>query len=111
MIELPTLLLTANVSSVFQICAQLDDARDPVVCDASRLIVAEPMALCALIATLARRQRFGRDVEIVGLSPQLRRQLEALDVLAQTLRSSNDERTNGYQGTLHVYRVRAEREG
>jgi signal transduction histidine kinase len=111
MIELPALLLTANVSSVFQICAQLDGARDPVVCDASRLIVAEPMALCALIATLARMQRLGRDVQVVGLSPQLRRQLEALDVLARTLHSSDDDRTSAYQGTLHVYRVRVEREG
>jgi signal transduction histidine kinase len=111
-IELPTLLLTANVSSVFKVCAELDDARDPVVCDASRLVVAEPMALCALIATLARMQRFGRDVHVMGLSPQLRRQLEELDVLARTLRSSNDDGTgSGYQGTLHVYRVRAEREG
>lgn len=52
MIELPTLLLTANVSSVFGICAQLEDAADPVVCDASRLVVAEPMALCAFSGSL-----------------------------------------------------------
>ena len=58
MVELPTLLLTANVSSVFTICAQLEDSTDPVVCDASRLVVAEPMALCALVAIACRpRQR------------------------------------------------------
>jgi signal transduction histidine kinase len=61
MIELPTLLLTANVSSVFKICAELEEAVDPVVCDASRLIVVEPMALCALVATLSRMQRVGRN--------------------------------------------------
>jgi len=111
MIELPTLLLTANVSSVFQICAQLHDAADPVVCDASRLIVAEPMALCALVATLARMQRLGRNVQVVGLSPQFKRQLEELDILGRSLHVAETERNRGYQGTLHAYRVKSERDG
>src|SRR5215469_12154253 len=111
MIELPPLLLTANVSSIFQICAQLHDSADPVVCDASRLMVAEPMALCALVATLGRMQRLGRDVEVVGLSTQFKRQLEELDILAGSLHVAEIEKSKGYQGTLHAYRVKSERDG
>src|SRR5262245_24409958 len=111
MIELPPLLLTANVSSIFQICAQLHEATDPVVCDASRLIVAEPIALCALVATLARMQRLGRGVEVVGLSPQFKRQLEQLDILGRSLHVAENEKSRAYQGTLHAYRVKTERDG
>jgi signal transduction histidine kinase len=111
MVELPTLLLTANVSSVFAICARLEDARDPVVCDASRLVVAEPMALCALVATLSRMQRLSRNVKVVGLSPQFKQQLESLDLLSRSLHLGENERSSGYQGTLHAYRVKSERDG
>jgi uncharacterized protein YcbX len=54
MVELPPLLLTANIAAVLKICAQIDETADPVICDASRLIVAEPMAICALVVTLSR---------------------------------------------------------
>ena len=111
MIELPTLLLTANVSSVFRICAELEEAVDPVFCDASHLVVAEPMALCALVATLSRMQRLNRNVQVVGLSPEFKRQLENLDLLSQSLHLGESERSSGYQGTLHAYRVKSEREG
>jgi signal transduction histidine kinase len=110
-VELPMLLLTANVASVFEICAQLEGASDPVFCDASRLIVAEPMALCALVATLSRMQRFRREVHVVGLSPQFKRQLENLDILSRSLHVPEHERRSGYQGTLHAYRVKNEEEG
>ena len=40
MVELPPLLLTANIASVMKICAQIEDTTDPVVCDATRLLVA-----------------------------------------------------------------------
>ena len=110
-IELPTLLLTANAGSVFEICAQLEDTSAPTVCDASRLIVAEPMALCALVATLSRMQRLHRDVQVVGLSPQFKRQLEELDILGRSLHVPDHERQSGYQGTLHAYRVRSEEAG
>lgn len=110
-IELPRLLLTANVSSVFAVCAQLEDAADPVVCDATHLMVAEPMALCALVATLSRMQRVRRDVCVIGLSPRFKQQLEALDILGKSLHVSEHEKRSGYQGTLHAYRVRSEEEG
>jgi anti-anti-sigma regulatory factor len=109
-IELPTLLLTANVSSVFEICARMQEASDPVTCDASRLVVAEPMALCALVATLSRMQRLGRTVHVVGLSPELKWQLESLDILSRSLFVREHEGRFGYQGTLHVYRVKDERD-
>lgn len=111
MIELPPLLLTANVSSVFRICAELHDAADPVVCDASRLMVAEPMALCTLVAALARMQRLGREVEVVGLSSEFKRQLEKLDIFGQSLHAAESEKSRTYQGTLHVYWVKSERDG
>jgi hypothetical protein len=110
-IELPPLLLTANVASVFTVCAQLQDAADPVVCDATHLMVAEPMALCALVATLSRMQRIRRDVCVVGLSPQFKQQLEHLDILGKSLHVSEHEKRSGYQGTLHAYRVKSEEEG
>jgi signal transduction histidine kinase len=110
-VELPPLLLTANVASVFEICKQLDEASNPVTCDASRLVVAEPMALCALVATLSRLQRFRREVRVVGLSPQFKRQLETLDILSRSLHVREDEGRCGYQGSLHAYRVKSEEEG
>ena len=111
MIELPKLLLTANVSSVFQICARLEDAAEPVICDASHLVVAEPMALCALVAQLSRLHRTGRDVQVIGLSRQFKAQLEKLDFLSRSLHLAKTEGDSGYQGTLHVYHVRNESEG
>src|SRR5262245_29034365 len=87
-IQLPPLLLTANASSIFEICAQIVDGSDPVTCDASHVIVAEPMALCALVAALSRLQRVGKDVHIVGLSPHLKQLLENLDILSRSLHAS-----------------------
>jgi hypothetical protein len=110
-IYLPPLLLTANVAGVFEVCAQLEDAADPVVCDAANLMVAEPMALCALVATLSRMQRVRRDVSVLGLSPQFKRQLEDLDILGKSLYVPEHEKQSGYQGTLHAYRVKSEEEG
>lgn len=110
-IELPTLFLTANVASVFEMCARIEAGPDPVICDASRLIVAEPMALCALVATLSRMQRFRRQVQVVGLSPRFKEQLELLDILSHSLHVPEHERRSGYQGTLHAYRVKNEEEG
>lgn len=110
-VDLPPLLLTANVSSIFDVCARLEDTPDPVVCDACRLLVAEPMPLCALVATLSRMQRLKRDVRVVGLSPQFKRQLEHLDILSRSLHVPEHERQSGYQGNLHAYRVKSEEEG
>jgi len=75
------------------------------------LVVAEPLALCALVATLSRMQRCGRDVQVVGLSSPFKQQLEDLDILSRTLHLANRESRTGYQGTLHAYRVRSERVG
>jgi len=69
------------------------------------------MALCALVATLARMQHLGREIEVVGLSPQFKRQLEELDILGRSLHVAESERDKRYQGTLHAYRVKSEREG
>jgi hypothetical protein len=109
-IELPTLLLTPNVASVFEICARMQEATDPVTCDASHLIVAEPMALCVSVATLSRMQRLGRNVRVVGLSPEFKQQMESLDILSRSLFVCEHERRAGYQGTLYVYRVKSERD-
>src|SRR3569833_804629 len=103
MVELPPLLLTANIAGVLKICAQLDETADPVFCDASRLIVAEPMALCALDVTLSRMQRFGRTVIVVGLSRQFKQHLESLNKKATTQQQTESDRNAGYQGTLHAY--------
>lgn len=111
MISLPPLLLTANVPSVLAVCAQLQEAVDPVVCDASQLLVAEPMALCALVATLTRMQRFGRNVRVIGLTSKFKRQLETLDILGESLYVAESDKATGYQGTLHAYRVKSEQEG
>src|SRR5512138_3620538 len=108
MIVLPPLLITANVPSVFRVCAQLHDSPDPVICDASHLLVAEPMALCALATTLTRMQRPGRDVQVIGLSPQLKQQLERLDIISHSLHLATNEREAGYKGILHAYHVRNE---
>lgn len=111
MVELPPLLLTANIASVMKICAQIEDASDPVVCDATRLVVAEPMALCALAITLSRAQRVGRSIQIAGLSRRLKQHLESLDILARSLHLAKIERNTGYQETLHAYRVKNEQDG
>jgi hypothetical protein len=111
MIALPPLLITANVPSVFRVCAQLHDSPDPVVCDASHLLVAEPMALCALATTLTRMQRPGRDVQVIGLSPQLKQQLERLDIISHSLHLATNDRAIGYKGILHAYHVSNERQG
>jgi anti-anti-sigma regulatory factor len=103
MVELPPLLLTANIASVMKICAQIEDASDPVVCDATRLLVAEPMALCALVITLSRAQRVGRSIQIVGLSRRFKQNLESLDILARSLNLAKVERNTGYQEThMHI---------
>ena len=104
-------MLTANISSVMKICVQLEEARDPVTCDATHLVVAEPMALCALVATLSRMQRIGRDVQVVGLSSEFKRHLENLDILPDSLFLAERGGNAGYQGTLHAYRVKSEQEG
>jgi signal transduction histidine kinase len=111
MIELPPLLLTANIASVLKICGQIDAAADPVICDAARLVVAEPMALCALVVTLSRMQRIGRNVQVVGLSRQFKQYLESLDLLAGSLHLAEGDRNTGYQETLHAYRVKSEQHG
>lgn len=110
-IHLPPLLLTANASSIFEICAQIVDAPDPITCDASRVIVAEPMALCALVAALSRVQRVGKNVQVLGLSPHLKRLLEKLDILSRSLHASEGGKSLPDQGYLHAYRVRSEEEG
>ena len=111
MVELPSLLLTANIAGVLRICAQIDETADPVICDAARLVVAEPMALCALVVTLSRMQRIGRSVHVVGLSRQFKQHLESLDILAASLHLAESERNTGYQETLHAYRVKNEQHG
>src|ERR1700737_2045415 len=101
MVELPPLLLTANIAGVLKICAQIDETADPVICDAARLVVAEPMALCALVVTLSRMQRIGRSVQVVGLSRKFKQHLESLDILAASLHLAEGNRSTGYQETLH----------
>jgi anti-anti-sigma regulatory factor len=109
-IQVPPLLLTANVSSIFEICAQIVDASDRVTCDACRVVVAETMALCALVAALSRVQRVGKDVQALGLSPHLKQLLENCDILSRSLHASEGDKDSAEPEYLHAYRVKTEAE-
>jgi hypothetical protein len=112
MVELPPLLLTANIAGVLKICAQIDEAADPVSCDAARLLLAEPMALCGLVVALSRMQRIGRSVQVVGLSRQFKQHLESLDIISRLVASGGKRRQKCWvRGNLHAYRVKDEQHG
>ena len=111
MVELPPLLLTANIPSVLKICTQIEESTDPVICDAARLVVAEPVALCALVVTLLRMQRIGRSIQVVGLSRRFKQHLESLDIVARSLHLAESEKNTGYQEALHAYHVKSEQHG
>lgn len=113
MIRLPRLLLTANASTIAKVCAEINEVSDPVVCDASELRAAEPLALCAVAATLAHMQRFGRRVSVIGLQQWLKQHLQRLDILSHSLHAADEQSTSTNEATrsLHAYRIRDVRDG
>jgi hypothetical protein len=89
MIKLPALMLGDDLPRIIRIVTEItDDFSDVVQCDASELLTAEPVALCLLAAAFAQLRRREQRAVILGLRPQVRRNLERLDVLAKWFRNS-----------------------
>jgi hypothetical protein len=87
MIRLPKLMLGDNLPQLVRIATAIaDDYSSTVECNAEHLVTAEPVALCLLAASFGQLERRGQHAQIRGLRPEVRRNLEQLDVLADWFR-------------------------
>jgi hypothetical protein len=86
MIHLPKLMLGDNLPLLVRITTALVDDYSPTVeCNAEDLITAEPVALCLLAAAFGQLERRGQSARIRGLRPEVKENLERLDVLREWL--------------------------
>jgi signal transduction histidine kinase len=87
MVHLPKLMLGDNLPLLVRITTALVDDYSPTVeCNAEDLITAEPVALCLLAAAFGQLERRGQSARIRGLRPEVKENLEQLDVLHDWLR-------------------------
>jgi len=109
MIRLPKLMLGDDLPRLVKIATAIaDDYSSIVECNAERLVTAEPVALCLLAASFAQLERRGQHARIRGLRPEVRENLERLDVLADWLREDPLQTPNlppDAQGDLRACRV------
>jgi hypothetical protein len=90
MIRLPKLMLGDNLPQLIRIAAAITDEYSPIVeCNAERLVTAEPVALCILAASFGQLESRGQLARVRGLRPEVRENLERLNVLADWLRESS----------------------
>ncbi|MBS0421447.1 MAG: ATP-binding protein [Proteobacteria bacterium] len=91
MISLPQVMLGEDLPALVGIAtAILDDYECTVECNAEQLITAEPVALCLLAASFWQLERRGQHALIQGLRPEVRQNLEQLDVLADWFREQRE---------------------
>jgi hypothetical protein len=87
MLKLPKLLLGDDLPGLIRIVTRIgDDHSDVVELDAREVVTAEPVALCLLAASFAQLRRRNQRAAIGGLRPEVRENLERLDVLSQWFR-------------------------
>jgi len=103
-------MLGDNLQQLVGIATAITDDYSAVVeCNAERLVTAEPVALCLLAASFARLESRGQRVRIRGLHPEVRQNLERLDVLADWLRENSpqmaDISADAPQSDFRAYRV------
>jgi signal transduction histidine kinase len=110
MIALPKLMLGDNLPQLVRIATAIsDDYSSTVECNAEALVTAEPVALCLLAASFGQLERRGQRARIRGLRPEVKVNLERLDVLADWLRErpeqTPDAESNESQSDLRACRV------
>ena len=110
MIALPKLMLGDNLPQIVRIATAIaDDYSSTVECNAEALVTAEPVALCLLAASFGKLERRGQRARILGLRPEVKKNLEQLDVLADWLRErpeqTQDSRPGETQSDLRACRV------
>ena len=86
-----------------------DDYSSTVECNAEHLVTAEPVALCLLAASFGQLERRGQCARIRGLRPEVKQNLQRLDVLGDWLEESPFRtlkyRADGAQSDLRACRV------
>jgi hypothetical protein len=109
MIRLPKLMLGDNLPQLIEIATAIsDDYSSTVECNAEQLVTAEPVALCLLAASFVHLERRGQHAQIRGLRPEVRQNLQKLDVLADWFRDQPqtfDSPPDESQSVLRACRV------
>ena len=110
MINLPKLMLGGDLPQLVRIATAIADDYSPTVeCNAEHLVTAEPVALCLLAASFGQLERRGQCARIRGLRPEVRQNLERLDVLADWFRErplqTPDFQSDDRQSDLRACRV------
>jgi len=111
MIRLPKLMLGDNLPQLIRIAAAITDEYSSVVeCNTERLVTAEPVALCILAASFGQLESRGQLARVRGLRPEVRENLERLNVLADWLRESSSQTTAPSDSSHSVLRACGSRE-
>jgi hypothetical protein len=110
MIRLPKLMLGEDLPQLVRIATAIaDDYSSTVECNAEHLVTAEPVALCLLAASFGQLERRGQRARIRGLRPEVKQNLERLDVLGDWLKESPfrtlEYQAEGAQSDLRACRV------
>lgn len=92
-IELPKLMLAANIKTTLGIVTDIVECGDSIVrVDAKALEFAEPLPMCLLAAQLHNLNRRGGTAEILNLRPEVAERLRRMDVLADWLKTQDSRR-------------------
>jgi hypothetical protein len=93
-IELPKLMLAADLKSTLAVLTKILDCEDSVVrVNARALEFAEPLPMCLLAAQLHNLNRLGGVAEIFDLKPEVAERLRKMDVLDEWLKTHSAGRS------------------